>query len=838
MSGPAPSEIDVMRANETVEECSNERDLDQQSNLTSNQLQVWIAQNLLPEVPIYNLAVGLHLEGEIDPGHFDKAFRVLVDSSDALRTLLEDCDGVPMQKILPQGPLALELLDYSPYSDAEARAKKWMAQRCQAQLEFRRALYDSVLIKLAPQRSVWYLNAHHIICDGWSFELIYRQMSELYRASIEGHLPHRAGLPAFADYQVYERTYRQSVRHRKAQAFWNEALTKGGETVNFYGRLPSSETTRVRRISRELGSERTEKVRAAAAAIAGGTESSALFDVFAAVLVSYLYCLDGSETYTIGVPFHNRRSQSAKQTIGFFSEVLPVRVTLAEDETFASLCKKFSAEVRRTLRYGQYSVTNPIFKRLYEVTLNYHVSSFSEFAGISARPEWIHNGHGDESLGIQIRDFESSNILVVDFDLHEGIFDERDDARVVAHFFRVLDAFLRDSDQPVRRLSLTSPEEAERLIIKGNRFAAEQAESPCVHQLFEHQATILPDAVAVIQAEERLTYGDLNHRASALAQMLRVRGAGSKTPIGIYLSRSPEVIVAMLGVLKAGAAYVPIDPQYSTEWLKFIVEDTGASTLLTERKLLDTLSAIGADVICLDDPSQLAGQPDDDLGVTVDSDDLAYIIYTSGSSGGPKGVEITHRALANFVREAARIYEITSSDRVLQFASISFDTSIEEIFPCLTSGATLVLRTDSVLDSTPAFLEQCRDREITVLDLPTAYWHELTMTLFGERRQLPNSVRLVIVGGERVIAERVALWQACVDGSVRLLNTYGPTETTVVSTMCDLTHVPVECGVAAEVAIGRPIANVQTLVLDQNLTPVLEGIPGELYIGGLGLARG
>ena len=516
-------------------------------------------------MPIYNLAVALHLEGEIEPDHFHKAFRVLVDSSDALRAVVEENDGIPMQRVLPEAPAALEFLDFSHQPDAERRAKNCMEERCRIPLDWRRALYDSLLIKIAPQCSVWYLNAHHMICDGFSFELIYRQMSELYRASIEGRLPQHAELPAFADYQAYERAYRDSSRHRKTEAYWAEVLAKPGEIVNYYGKLPLRVTSRVRRISQELGSERTKKLKAAAAAIAGGSEPSALFDVFAAVLVSYLYCLNGSETYTIGVPFHNRRSQSSKQTIGFFSEVLPVRVTLAEDESFASLAKKFSAEVRRTLRYGQHSVTNPFFKRLYEVTLNYHTRSFSEFAGIPARPEWVHNGHGDESLGIQIRDFGSSNSLVVDFDLHEGIFDEQDGARVVDHFFRVLDAFLIDSGQALRRLSLTSPQETQRLLMEWNTPSTEQAMQPCVHRLFEEQAREQPDAVAVLQADERLTYGDLNRRANVLAQLLRARDVGPQTPIGVYLSRSPEMIIAMLGVLKAGAAYVPIDPQYSSE---------------------------------------------------------------------------------------------------------------------------------------------------------------------------------------------------------------------------------------------------------------------------------
>ncbi|MGH7927987.1 MAG: non-ribosomal peptide synthetase, partial [Candidatus Binatia bacterium] len=219
-------------------------------------------------------------------------------------------------------------------------------------------------------------------------------------------------------------------------------------------------------------------------------------------------------------------------------------------------------------------------------------------------------------------------------------------------------------------------------------------------------------------------------------------------------------------------------------------------------------------------------------------DHLGYVIYTSGSTGRPKGVEITHRAIINFTLQAAGVFGLGPADRVLQFASIGFDTSVEEIFPCLMRGATLVLRTDSMMASTAAFVEKCGDCRITVLDLPTAYWHELTATLFTERLVLPLSVRLVIIGGERVILEKLALWQACVSRRVKLFNTYGPTETTVAATLYDLTDYPTEKGSLGEVPIGGSILNVQTYVLDRNLTPVPIGVPGELYIGGAGVARG
>ncbi|HXG50498.1 MAG TPA: amino acid adenylation domain-containing protein [candidate division Zixibacteria bacterium] len=807
------------------------------SNLTPSQLQIWLAQNLLPEAPVFNLACALYLDGQIDVALFRQAFSVLVASSDALRTRFEEDEGIPLQTVLPSVPSEVENVDLSGSDDPRAAAKRWMQERCGKALDWRGRLFESALIRLAEDRFVWYLNVHHLVCDGWSFEVIYRRTAELYCLAREGRLARTVDLPPFADYVAYERSCRRSARYRKTEDYWKAFVADVGDRLDFYGRVPTVTSTRVRRVSVDLGRERTKKAKSIAAALNDGSQQVGLFGVFAAALIGYLHCLNGHDSYTIGVPSHNRRTAIFKDTIGLFSEVLPVRTVLADDETFASLARKFTGEVRRTLRYGQYAVTNPLFRRVYEVALNYHTRSFSEFAGIPARPEWVHNGHGDESLAVQIHDFGSAESLSIDFDLHESAFGERDGRRVTAHFQRVLDNLLREPDMPLRRLSLASEEKARRLTARCNPPETDP-EPPPVHVTLERRAAEAPDRTAVLSDAGNLTYGELNRRAGVVARLLRARGIGRGERVSLYLPQSPATIAAMLGVLKAGAAYVPIDPRYSSGWLEYIVRDTGARAVLTERKLAGAAAKGAAEVICLDDPGSWRTPAPDGERVEVSGEDLAYVIYTSGSAGVPKGVEIPHRALANFVSEAARIFEIAPSDRVLQFASISFDTSAEEIFPCLTGGAALVFCRRPECIPPAEFLEQCRARGITVLDLPTAYWHGLTACAAAERLKVPDCVRLVIIGGERAIPERVALWQAFVGPKVRLLNTYGPTETAVAATVADLTNEPVECGVSAVVPIGRPIANVQALVLDRNLKPVPDGVPGQLYIGGIGLARG
>jgi amino acid adenylation domain-containing protein len=358
----------------------------------------------------------------------------------------------------------------------------------------------------------------------------------------------------------------------------------------------------------------------------------------------------------------------------------------------------------------------------------------------------------------------------------------------------------------------------------------------CVQHLFEAQVRRAPHAVALSFENTDVTYRELNSRANKVAHYLKRFGVGPEILVGISLERSPDMIVALLATLKAGGAYVPLDPAYPAERLSFMVEDSNTSVLLTEHRLIESLPKFSGRVICLDAEWDLISEePDGNPIVAIEPKNLAYVIYTSGSTGTPKGVAIEHRSLLNYVETAISQYEITPEDRVLQFASINFDTSAEEIYPCLGRGSTLVLRTESMFGSVSHFMEGCRAGKISILDLPTAYWHELVVALSTEELRLPESIRLVIIGGEKALPNRLERWKSVIGDSVRLVNTYGPTEATIVTTMYDLTHAAV---VTEQVPIGLPIPNAETYILDSQYQPVPIGVTGELYIGGIGLARG
>jgi len=359
-----------------------------------------------------------------------------------------------------------------------------------------------------------------------------------------------------------------------------------------------------------------------------------------------------------------------------------------------------------------------------------------------------------------------------------------------------------------------------------------------IHQLFEDQVARTPHHIAVVMGDESITFKDLNHRANQIAHYLIKKCIKSDQLVGIRMYRSIQTIAAQLGVLKAGGAYLPLDPKYPPDRLRYIIEDASPKIILNDKNQY-SLPISGEEVLNLFSlDNEIVKESESNPDLPFISSHLAYCIYTSGSTGKPKGVLIEHHSVVNFLKSAIVDYKITHSDRVLQFASLNFDTSIEEIFPPLISGATLVLRQDDMTDSMQRFLQECTRFKISILDLPTAFWHELVLYLDESKEMLPDSLRLIIIGGERVSPDLIKTWNRLNQKHVRLDNTYGLTECTCVSTRCELTPEERREFAGREVTIGKAIENTLIYILDNKVNPVAEGITGELFIGGENLARG
>ena len=414
-------------------------------------------------------------------------------------------------------------------------------------------------------------------------------------------------------------------------------------------------------------------------------------------------------------------------------------------------------------------------------------------------------------------------------------FDPATVERMVGHLVTMTEAMLEKPDQKISRLPLLTEKEREQFA-EWNQTEAEYPRELCVHELVEAQVARTPEASAVEHGGKQLTYWELNERANQLARFLRKRGIGQESRVGICLRRSLELPVAILAVLKAGAACVPLDPAYPKERLSYMLEDSETPLVLTQPGLLSEVTDFDAEVVNLEpDWKAFAQESRENVRSGVDPENLAYVIYTSGSTGKPRGVLLMHGGLVNHNVAAAKLFGITSADRMAQFASISFDIAIEEIFPTWISGGTLVVREEDASLAVGDFLRWVDENRVTALDLPTAYWHELVRELAESSLKLPKSMRLVIVGGEKANSGALATWRKLAGSHVRWVNTYGPTETSVIVTSYEPKGSE---DLPAVLPIGRPIANTKIYILDKNLQQLPVGIAGDLYVSGPGLARG
>jgi aspartate racemase len=478
---------------------------------------------------------------------------------------------------------------------------------------------------------------------------------------------------------------------------------------------------------------------------------------------------------------------------------------------------------------------NPLFQVMF--VLQNASRRTVELPGLTLSPVEGDSETAHFDLTLQIVDTEQE--LTAAFVYNTDLFDAASTARMLGHFQTLLEAIVADPEQRLSDFPLLTEAERQQLLLEWNDTKTDNPQDLCIHQLFEAQVERTPDAIAVVFEAEQLTYGELNRRANQLAHHLRALGVGPEVLVAICLERSLEMVIGLLGILKAGGAYVPLDPAYPKERLAFILKDAQVPVLLTQERLVAGLPELDAKVICLDSGWETrARESGENPGRSTLPENLAYVIYTSGSTGQPKGVLVSHGSIAGHCRNAQRYFELDSRDVVLQFASLSFDVSLEEILPTLIVGARLVIMGTNVWH--PAeFHRKISEFGLTVLNLPTAYWQELAREWAGVPELVPNiQPRLFIVGGDTMLPDVLDLWQRTPVNSIRLLNVYGPTETTVFATAFEIAPRPGENTTDQRVPIGRPFANRAIYILDQHSHPVPIGVQGHLHIGGVGVARG
>jgi amino acid adenylation domain-containing protein len=802
--------------------------------LSFAQQRLWFINQLDPASPIYNVPLAVRLEGKLDVRALEKTLSEVARRHEVLRTTFVTVGDQPVQRIAPARQITLKREDLSELADAEREAEVSRLASEEARLPFDLAVGPLLrlrLLQLDTEAHVLLLTMHHITGDAWSTGLLIKEVATLYDVYTNNGLSPLPELPIqYADYAVWQREYLQGEVVERELRYWKQKLDGAPPAVElpFDRPRPAVQTYRGAICRRALPPAVLTELRELAR-----QEKATLFMVLLAGFNALIYRYTNQRDIVIGTPIAGRTRAETERLIGFFVNTLVLRTQVNGRESFPELVQR----VKETC-LGAYAHQETPFEKLVE-ELNpernlSHAPVFQISFDLQNMQREVLELKALNLSRVKIEDETtkidlSLNIIEREQDLfffahyNRELFDAGTVERMMEHFHNLLAAVAQDTGTAVNNLPLLGEDEIHHILRQWNDTQRDFPRDVCLHELFERQVDLTPDSIAVRCGSKSVTYRELNDRANQIAHHFRKLGVGPETLVGICMDRSIDMIKSILGILKAGAAYLPLDPSYPLSRLAHILEDAAVAFLMTQEDLLDRLPAHWGLTICLDtEGDQLARESIENPRVSMTSDNLAYVIYTSGSTGQPKGSLLQHRGVCNLAQAQIEAFEIDRSSRVLQFASCSFDASVSEIFTALLAGATLSLAESADVIPGPEMLHFMREQGITVETLPPPV---LAALPDGELPEL----RTLVVAGESCPSEVVTRWA---NGRHRFINAYGPTEATVCASQCD------DVDSSRSSVIGSPIQNTQIYILDEQLQPVPAGVPGQTYLGGEGLARG
>jgi pristinamycin I synthase-3/4 len=818
------------------------------------QRRLWFLDRLEPGTPLYNIPAALAVHGALDLAALVRALSEIARRHEALRTVFAEEAGEPVQRVLAAAPLAVPVVDLTglPELPEETRwevARELAAAEAGTPFDLAHGpLWRVRLVRLAAREHQALLTLHHIVSDGWSTEVLVREVAALYTAFAAGRPSPLPELPVqYGDYAVWQRRWLAGPVLARELAYWRRQLA-GAPALE----LPAD------RLRPAFASHRGALVQwAVPEPLGAGLRllarrfGATLFSTLLAAFQALLLRLSGQEDVSVGTPVAGRSHVEIEGLIGFFVNTLVLRSEMAGDPPFRELLARaretsLAAQAHQAVPFDRLveelaperSLSrSPLFQVMF--ALQNAPRAALDLPGLTLAPLPLERPAGDTAkFDLTLTVEEGARGLAASFEYSTDLFDRATIVRWSGHLERLLAGVVESPSHRISELPLLSAAERHELTVDWNdRTTAVEVSRTTLYGLFVRQAERTPGAWALEGSGVRLTYGELRDRAERLAARLRRRGVAPEAVVAVCVERSPALVVGLLGALAAGGVYLPIDPALPALRRDLLLADSGARVLVTESGLLAAWPVPGTvEALCLDaDGEEAADHPLQEAGALPGH--LAYLIYTSGSSGQPKGVAVTHEEAARHCAAAVRVYGLTAEDRVLQFVSAGFDVSLEEILPTLAAGAEVVLRGPELPHPADLLAELAR-RRVTVANFPTAYWQQWAREggLGTATAQAP--LRLVIIGGEAMSPLAVAPWEALrreAFPAARLLNGYGPTEAIVTATLHEV--VPADERGAAAVSIGRPMPHRSAYVVDRHggLQPV--GAPGELWLGGL-LARG
>ncbi|CAC5339867.1 MULTISPECIES: non-ribosomal peptide synthetase [Planktothrix] len=806
---------------------------DEDLPLSFAQQRMWFLYQMDSQNPAYNECPAIRLTGNLNIDILEQSLNAIIQRHEILRTTFPMVEGKPIQKIAPF--LKVNLLKVELKDLPIEKVEEIVAQELQKPFDLTQSpLLRFTLFDLGYEDYILVPVIHHIIIDGWSKGILFKELSSFYQALLSNST---ASLPEltiqYADFAVWQRQWLQGEVLANQLNYWKKQLAAAPPLLELPTDKPRPPIPSFRgsSICFKIDSDVTEKLKSLSQ-----KSGVTLFMTLLATLNTLLFRYSSQKDILVGTPTANRNRQEIEPLIGFFVNTLVMRNSLEGNLSFSELLQQVrnvvlesyanqdvpfeqvvdGLQIERSLSY------NPLFQVMFALQ-NTPLTAL-DIPGLRVKSMAVENVRVKFDLTLILEEIETDQGTYLEgyWEYNGDLYTAERITRLMGHFQTLLKGIVKNPQQKVGELPLLTDPEKQQILVEWNQTQVPYQDHQCIHQLFEEQVAKNPDAVAVIYEQECLTYQQLNQKANQLAHYLQSLGIKTEELVGVCVERSPLIIIGILGILKAGAAYLPLDPSYPPNRLIYMVEDSGVSVVLTQEKLANTLQLENLQKVYLDQDWPIISQQSSDPPVSeTQAKNLAYVIYTSGSTGKPKGVLLAHKGVCNLATQQRKIFNIKAQSRVLQFASFSFDASVWEIFMALGSGATLVMGDSDSLLPGENLLNLLKKQKITIATLPPSALAVMPTD------ELPD-LQSLIVAGESSSADLLKKW--CQNRHV--FNAYGPTESTVCTTIA-LIKDPQE-----KPPIGKPLGNFQVYILDPCLNPVPIGINGELYIGGEGLAKG
>jgi amino acid adenylation domain-containing protein len=823
-------------------------DIVRKSPLSFSQQRLWFLDQLEPQNSVYNICKAQRIKGQLNLRALEGSLVAIATRHEILRTSFPTIDGEPVQLIHADARLSLQRVDLShlPLAQKQAESERIITEEARIGFDLSRdPLFRARFLVLSEEEVVWLFTVHQMIWDGWSFRIFYRELTSFYDSFPSGKTAAVPELPLqFGDYAVQQRQQFQGDRLQNDLSFWRQRLSRSSQHLSLLADHPRLHRQSYRGARRPVALRETlthdlKKL--------SQRQGATLFMTLMAAFTTLLHRYSGEVEIVLGCPVANRHRPEIENLIGSFVNTLVLNINVTGSSSFIELLAGVRTSCLAAFAHQELPFEKLVEELQPERSLN-HNPLFQTFFAFQQTPLPVLTlpGLSSESLEVSSNSSkfdltlslaEYNHTLVGFFEYSTDLFEPTTIDRMSEHYWRLLEGIVADPDCPIAMLPLLSRAERQQLLIEWNDTEAEYVKDKCISQLFEDQAARIPEVIAVVFEEQELTYRDLNRRANQLASYLINLGIGAGKLVGIWLERSVEMVVSLLGVLKAGATYVPLHPSDPAERLRFMVEDAQLSFVLTTEQLIEdrgwkiendksqsSLFASEVKIVCLDRNTavfeeQIAENP----AAKPSAEGIAYVIYTSGSTGEPKGVQVSHRSVINCLQSIRERLGFGERDVLLAVTPISFDISVLELFLPLLVGAKVVVASRKEVTDGRELACRLKICSATALQATPPTWRLL---IEAGWKGFPGF--RILCGGEsmpRDLAEALLI-----RGEV--WNLYGPTECTIWSMVCK-----VDSG-EGPVPIGRPIANTKLYILDSHLQPVPIGVRGEICIGGVGVAFG